>query len=64
MPKSNPEVRNKDLWLRGAFNNHVDKKGWVGDLKFAIFVPVYLKENVQRGKEGGQKRPKLCPHGY
>ena len=24
-----------------AFNNHVDKKGWVGGLKFAIFDHVY-----------------------
>ena len=25
---------------KGAFNNHVDKRGWVGGLKFAIFVHV------------------------
>ena len=24
----------------GAFNNHVDKRGWVGGLKIAIFVHV------------------------
>ena len=25
---------------KGAFNNHVDKKGWVGGPEFAIFVHV------------------------
>ena len=26
--------------VRGAFKNHVDKRGWVGGLKFSIFVHV------------------------
>ena len=25
---------------KGAFNNQVDKKGWVGGLKFAILVHI------------------------
>ena len=33
----------------GAFN-HVDKKGWVGGLKFAIFVHVYYIKNVHQGR--------------
>ena len=33
----------------GAFNNHVDKKGWVGGLEFAIFVHVYYIKNVNEG---------------
>ena len=38
-------IPNKQLAL-GVFNNHVDKKGWVGGLKFAIFVHVYSIKNV------------------
>ena len=33
----------------GPFNNHVDKKGWVGGLKFAISVHVYYIKNVHGG---------------
>ena len=34
---------------RGAINNHVGKKGWVGGLKFAIFVHFYCIKNVHEG---------------
>ena len=33
-----------------AFNNHMDKKEWVGILKFAIFVQVLHIKNVHSGK--------------
>ena len=35
------KIKTKYYYSKGAFNNHVDKKGWVGGLKFAIFVHVY-----------------------
>ena len=35
---------------RGSFNNHVDKKRWVGGPKLSIFVHVYYIENVHRGR--------------
>ena len=41
---------NQDKILRkGAFINNVDKRGWVGGLKFAIFVYVWYIRNVHEG---------------
>ena len=34
----------------GPFKNHVDNRGWVGGLKFAIFVHVQYIKNVHEGK--------------
>ena len=35
---------------KGLFNNHVDKMGWVGGLRFAIFVHVYYIKSVHGGR--------------
>ena len=43
----------KWLWkfiLKRSFKNHVDNRGWVGGLKFAIFVHVYYIKNVHGGR--------------
>ena len=37
------------IHVKGAFNNLWDKKGWIGGLKFASFVHVYLIKNVHGG---------------
>ena len=37
------------FFFRGTFNNHVDKNGWVGSLKFAIYVHGYCMKNVHEG---------------
>ena len=36
--------------FKGSFNNHVDKKGWVGGPKLTIFVHVWYMENVHGGR--------------
>ena len=42
------------LGLRhGEFSNQVDKRGWSGGLKFAIFVHVNYMKNVHKGYLGG-----------
>ena len=43
LPASCAHLRcnNENTTALGSFNNHVDNKGWVGGLKFAIFVHVY-----------------------
>ena len=33
-----------------AFNNHVDKRGGVGGLRFSIFVHIYYIKDVHRGR--------------
>ena len=38
------------FFFRGTFNNHVDKKGWVGSLKIALFVQVWYIKNVYGGR--------------
>ena len=37
-------------WHKGAFKNLVDKNGWVGGLKFAMFVDVWFLKNVHGGR--------------
>ena len=37
-------------WSKGSFKNHVDNRGWVGGLKFLIFVHVYYIKNVHGGR--------------
>ena len=47
-----PGTHNMALYrlpIEGAFNNYLDNKGWVGGLKFAIFVRVYHIKNVHEG---------------
>ena len=34
----------------GAFNNRVEKRGWVGGLKFAIFVHFQYIKSVHKGR--------------
>ena len=36
------KTNNIAMLSKGAFNNHVDKRGWVGGLKFAIFSMFFL----------------------
>ena len=38
------------IQFKGSFNNHVDKKGWVGGQKFAIFVHIHYIESVHKGR--------------
>ena len=34
----------------GAFKNHMDNTGWVGGLKFSIFVQVNYIRDVNEGR--------------
>ena len=35
---------------KGSFNNHVDKKGWVGGLNFVISVHIYYLKYIHGGR--------------
>ena len=37
-------------YFKGSFKNHVDNRGWVGGLKFAIFVHIQYMRNVHGGR--------------
>ena len=41
---------NPFIWSKGPFKNHVDNRGWVDGLKFAIFVHVQYIKNVHEGR--------------
>ena len=66
--KNTPEAtnfKNENHTLdQGSFNNHVDKKGWVGDLKNGHFCPRLVHKKCPRRQMGGQKRAKICQRGY